>query len=272
MPDNIDITVTEIVEDVDITIEEGGEINIDILEGQYVSWGDITGTLSDQTDLQSALDVKQDVLGFTPADSAITITGAGDLLTGQGGDLTANRVLTLNNSDIDHNYIANTHNLTTDINHNALANYEANEHIDWTNATNDLETSGSVTAEQFSGWGIVPIGGVVAWLKSFTGTPSLPDGWVECNGQVLNDADSVYNGRTMPQLNGYGGAGTNRFLRGSSTSGSTGGTESHRHDVLNYEVGFSLGLVYYYTIRSIYTYYAIAIPTYYEVVYIMRVK
>lgn len=33
-------------------------------------WGSITGTLSDQTDLQTALDDKQDSLGFTPEDVA----------------------------------------------------------------------------------------------------------------------------------------------------------------------------------------------------------
>ena len=49
---------------------------------------------------------------------------------------------------------------------------------------------------------LAPIGGILAWLKSFTNTPALPLGWVECNGQTLNDADSVYNGRVIPNLNG----------------------------------------------------------------------
>lgn len=48
-------------------------------------WGSITGTLSSQTDLQSALDAK--------ADESITVTGTG-MLAG-GGDLTANRTITL---------------------------------------------------------------------------------------------------------------------------------------------------------------------------------
>lgn len=38
--------------------------------------------------------------------SAVSITGAG-LLVGQGGDITASRVFTLNNSDIDHNQLNN---------------------------------------------------------------------------------------------------------------------------------------------------------------------
>jgi hypothetical protein len=48
---------------------------------KLVQWGDIEGTLSDQTDLQAALDAK--------ADETITLT-AGAGLTG-GGDLSANR-------------------------------------------------------------------------------------------------------------------------------------------------------------------------------------
>lgn len=38
--------------------------------GGVSDWGDIGGTLSDQTDLQDALDDKQDALGFTPEDVA----------------------------------------------------------------------------------------------------------------------------------------------------------------------------------------------------------
>lgn len=39
-------------------------------EGGGATWGDITGTLSDQTDLQNALDDKEDALGFTPENVA----------------------------------------------------------------------------------------------------------------------------------------------------------------------------------------------------------
>ena len=66
-----------------------------------------------------------------------------------------------------------------------------------------------------------PIGSIIAWLKSFTNTPSIPSGWVECDGSVLSDADSVYNGATLPDLNG------GEFLRGDTTSGGTGGSSTH---------------------------------------------
>ena len=87
--------------------------------------------------------------------------------------------------------------------------------------------------------GIVPVGGVIAWLKSLTNTPTLPSEWLECNGQALTggsaDPQSVYNGGTIPNLNGAS-SGTKRFLRGSSTSGTTGGADSattvgHTHNV-----------------------------------------
>jgi hypothetical protein len=59
-----------------------------------------------------------------------------------------------------------------------------------------------------------PIGSIEAFHKSMAATPALPWGWVECNGQVLADPESPYNGQTMPSLNATG-----KFLRGSSVSG-----------------------------------------------------
>lgn len=77
-----------------------------------------------------------------------------------------------------------------------------------------------------------PVGAVVAWLKTFTNTPpTLPLGWVECDGQTLNNSNSVYTGQVIPNLNGV--SGTQRFLRGSLTSGSTGGSDVHHHSISN---------------------------------------
>lgn len=67
-----------------------------------------------------------------------------------------------------------------------------------------------------------PIGTVLPWLKTLTNTPSLPDGWVECDGSTVSDGDSVYNGVTLPDL-------TDTFLRGAATSGGTGGSDTHQH-------------------------------------------
>lgn len=54
------------------------------------TWGSIIGTLSNQTDLQAALDAKQNSLGFTPVTNARTLT-----INGVTYDLTANRSWTV---------------------------------------------------------------------------------------------------------------------------------------------------------------------------------
>ncbi len=117
--------------------------------------------------------------------------------------------------------------------------------------------------------GVVPLGGVVAWLKSFPNTPSLPSGFIECNGQLLTDPNSPYEGQTIPNLNGAS-AGTQRFLRGSTTSGSTGGSESHTHTMpQNASAGVAGGDSASHNANTGAT---STLPSYYEVVWIMRVK
>ncbi|MCC6623916.1 MAG: tail fiber protein [Deltaproteobacteria bacterium] len=61
---------------------------------------------------------------------------------------------------------------------------------------------------------LVPVGSIVAWHKGLTGVSTLPGGWLECNGQVVVDAESPLDGQTLPDLNGAG-----LFLRGGATSG-----------------------------------------------------
>jgi len=70
----------------------------------------------------------------------------------------------------------------------------------------------------------VPIGSIIAFAKTLTNTPTLPSKFVECNGQTLSDANSVYDGVTIPNLNG-----NNNFMRGNATSGGTGGAATHTH-------------------------------------------
>jgi len=117
--------------------------------------------------------------------------------------------------------------------------------------------------------GVVPIGGVVAWLKSFPNTPSLPDGFIECNGQLLTDPNSPYEGRTIPNLNGAS-TGTQRFLRGSTVSGVTGGSETHTHAMpQNTSAGVAGGDSASHDANTGAT---STLPSYYEVVWVMRVK
>ena len=87
-----------------------------------------------------------------------------------------------------------------------------------------LLTGTTLVEKESRSIGDVPIGGIVSWAKTLSGVPNLAEGWVECDGAVLVDALSPLNGQTIPDLNG-----DNRFLRGNSTSGGTGGSETHSH-------------------------------------------
>lgn len=116
-------------------------------------------------------------------------------------------------------------------------------------------------------------------------TPALSDNFVECKGQTLSDGDSRFNGATIPDLNGG-----NRFLRGSSTSGATGGSEEHNHQWFGpeswqangttqqsmREAGFSVGGDTLWWKgnegNDLYTKNEDTKPPYYEVVWIMRIK
>ena len=130
------------------------------------------------------------------------------------------------------------------------------------NVLKSKDSSG--TSQIFSN---VLVGMIIAFDKDLTGVPSLPNGFVECNGQVLSDADSPLNGQTMPDLNG---GTTQRFLRGNSSSGGTGGSESHSHSTsssLRDTFGGSLQ-----TTTNTSTGSTSTLPSYYEIVWAIRVK
>lgn len=77
--------------------------------------------------------------------------------------------------------------------------------------------------------GVCPVGGVIGFLVSFVGVATLVaqgrNEWAAANGQTITDLESPLNGQTLPNLNASGG-GTQRFLRGSTTSGATGGGDT----------------------------------------------
>ena len=80
--------------------------------------------------------------------------------------------------------------------------------------------------------GLVPIGGVIATIPALAGayacsaTTAADDlGYVVCGGQVINDATSPLNGRTIPNIN------NDVFLKGHTTSNTAGGSNTHTHSV-----------------------------------------
>ena len=120
-------------------------------------------------------------------------------------------------------------------------------------------------------FGGIPIGGIISWHKSFSATPpTKPYGWVECNGQTITDANSIYNGQTVPDLNS-----TQRFLRGASSSGGTSGSDTHSHTVnsttlsSNAIAGVSTTVV---ISVSASTSSESTLPTYFEVVFLIKIK
>lgn len=118
----------------------------------------------------------------------------------------------------------------------------------------------------------VPVGGIIALDKDILGTPALPATFVECNGQVISDAESPINGTTVPNLNGSGGT-TKRFLRGHTASGATGGSETHTHGISTTSLSVSSGtgatVINSVTSPSNAT---STLPSYYEVVWVKRIK
>ncbi len=125
----------------------------------------------------------------------------------------------------------------------------------------------------------IAIGGVYAWMKNLPGVPALGSEFVECNGQVLSDASSPLDGVTIPNLNGASG-GVQRFLRGAGASGATGGNDSHTHTMQALDgdhgnltsVTNSSNDVNALVPGTYATDAGDSLPSYYEVVWVMRVR
>lgn len=157
---------------------------------------------------------------------------------------------------------------------NAGSNYEVVDFSHVGTGANDivqLDGSGALPAVDGSNLtsvpalGVIPIGGVTAWLKSYPNTPALPAQFAECNGQTLSDGDSPYNGQTLPNLNGTDEA-SKKFLRGATTSGGAGNTYQHSHSWGSIGGVFADDGTPYHIADSSH------IPPYYEVVWIIRIK
>jgi|SRR5882724_1112490 len=121
----------------------------------------------------------------------------------------------------------------------------------------------------------IAIGGVFAWMKDLPGVPALGAQFVECNGQSLSDAGSPLNGQTIPDLNT-----AQRFLRGAAASGATGGADTHDHtgntstpaDLLQAAYNPDLTLATGSHTHPFTTDASSSLPSFYEVVWVMRVK
>ncbi len=93
----------------------------------------------------------------------------------------------------------------------------------------------------------MPIGTITAWHKNMStynnvNLPPISSQWVECNGQTLNDPESVFHQQVIPNLNGASGTVSSpgntytaqMFLRGGTTSGvgQVDELKSHNHNYM----------------------------------------
>jgi len=104
-------------------------------------------------------------------------------------------------------------------------------------------------------------------------TPELPDNWLECNGQSISDADSPYNGTTMPSLNGTTDA-TKGFIRGVKASATDNAVtdSTHTHSIAYVVYNTNDVTSNFWALNSSTTGASRAIPPYAEMVWIMRIK
>lgn len=109
-------------------------------------------------------------------------------------------------------------------NYNSTSNIDHMWHDDASNTWYFVSDGAYKSKSNNNTFGFVPIGSIVAWHKNIPGRPSLPVGWVECNGGTVSNADSPLNGQAIPNLNNAttsksGDASYGRFLRGHTSSG-----------------------------------------------------
>ena len=112
------------------------------------------------------------------------------------------------------------------------------------------------------GVGIVPIGGLVPWVKSGAGTPPLLPNYKECDGTAY-PSESPMTGN-IPDLNG-----NNNFLRGNGTSGGTGGADTHAHGIARLTKATTSGPTFFVNTNT--TVAGSTLPAYFEIVWVMRV-
>jgi hypothetical protein len=88
----------------------------------------------------------------------------------------------------------------------------------------NVVVGGKLEVQGFSG--MVPVGGIVDWWRPSGSTLAVPENFKVCDGSVVSDSRSPFNGKNLPNL-------VDRFTRGTATAsqlGATGGTLTHQHD------------------------------------------
>lgn len=105
----------------------------------------------------------------------------------------------------------------------------------------------------------VPVGSIVAFAKTLTNCPALPDNFEECDGHTCVNVASTFNGVALPNLNGASAV-AQRFLRGAAASGGVGGVDAvalsvaelaaHHHGLFYNSVGPAVGTPHFARVDS----------------------
>jgi microcystin-dependent protein len=85
-------------------------------------------------------------------------------------------------------------------------------------ASGNITVTGNLSAAQVSGFGTIPLGGIIMWSGA---TNAIPSGWALCDGRTVNS-------RTTPDLRGrfVVGAGSGAVGLTTRNVGATGGSET----------------------------------------------
>lgn len=119
------------------------------------------------------------------AHSTVSIN-AGGILSG-GGDITANRVISLAQTDVDHDQITNTHNLTSDIDHGLISGLDDDDHTQYW-----VDTSVSSRAANYTTTGTINVGNEIITLTQSENqingdfSQSISTGWTASGFTIVS--------------------------------------------------------------------------------------
>jgi len=212
----VDINILDNREDVNINVTESVvEVNINKVTNILSAvWGEITGTLSDQTDLQSALNDKQDDITLTVTGSSGASTFIGNTLnvptyslTGLGGVPTS-RTLSINGTS-----------------------YDLSANRSWSVGTVTAVTANSPLS---SSGGATPAISIQVASGSQNGYLSSTD-WTTFNSKIGGSGTTNY----IPKFNGSGTSITNSLIYDNGTNVGIG-TTAPAHKLHIYSTSFNL--------------------------------
>jgi len=194
----------------DASISNTGSLTIATaaVNSAKIADGTVTGT-----DIASGTVTSDNILDATiaAADIASNAVTTNKILN---GNVTVNKLGTAGISDADKIYTTDAAGKPTLVSSLSAAKIANGTVSDTEYQTLDGVTSGIQNQLDAISVGLVPVGSVTAWFPNLLSSATLPANFVECNGQVISDAQSPLDGVTIPNLNG------GSYLTG--TTGTTG--------------------------------------------------